>query len=118
MQMLMSTLGCDVNARLVCDANADVMLAVMLAVLYSTGGKRAMHARGGGGKMLCKLAEPKWPDDLSALGQSSFSVGLVSNARCCGCACGGRHVMPRKRSWAVHYCEYHSKRQIVQSCGC
>ena len=45
--------------RLVYGANADVMLMLMLIALYSTGGKQAMHARGGGGKMQCKLAGPK-----------------------------------------------------------
>ena len=49
------------------------------------------------------------PDDESALSQSSFSVGLVSNARCCGCACGSGHVMPRKRFWAVHYRGRHTE---------
>ena len=57
MQMLMSTLGCGANARLVCDANADVMLMLMLVALYSTGGKRAMHARGCGGK--CNAKGPR-----------------------------------------------------------
>ena len=33
--------------RLVYGANADVMLTLMLFALYSTGGKRVMHARCG-----------------------------------------------------------------------
>ena len=44
LQMLMSTLGCDANARLVCGANADVMLTLMLVALYSIGeSERCMH---------------------------------------------------------------------------
>ena len=36
--------------RLVYGANANVMLTLMLIALYSSGGKRVMHARGKGGK--------------------------------------------------------------------
>ena len=55
--MLMSMLGCDANARLVCGANADVMLTLKLIALYSPGGKRAMHARGKGGKCNAEVTE-------------------------------------------------------------
>ena len=40
---------------------------------------------------------------------NSRGEGDASVTRCCGCACGGGCIMPRKRSWDVHYCGCHLK---------
>ena len=46
MQMLLSTLGCDANAKLVCGANVDVMLTLMLVSCTPLVEKQVMHAHG------------------------------------------------------------------------
>ena len=56
---------------------------------------------------------PVTETDLEVKGNASVeSKSLkvkVLKVRCSGCACGGRYVMPRKRSWAVHYRRRHAE---------